>query len=48
MIIKLERIEVQSHKPDEALAITSKVDEIVEKSGLKDGLVNVLTCHTSS
>jgi secondary thiamine-phosphate synthase enzyme len=48
MIIKLERIKVQSRKAEEAIDITSKVDEIVGKSGVKDGLVNVLTCHTSS
>ena len=48
MIIKLERVKVQSRKSEEAINITPKVDEIVEKSGVKNGLVNVMTCHTSS
>jgi len=48
MIIKLERVKVQSRKAEEAIDITPRVDEIVEKSGVKNGLVNVLTCHTSS
>jgi secondary thiamine-phosphate synthase enzyme len=48
MIIKLERIKVQSRKAEEAIDITPKVDEVVAKTGVKNGLVNVLTCHTSS
>src|ERR1017187_10666394 len=48
MIIKLEKVKVQTRKAEEAIDITSKVDEIVAQSGVKNGLVNVLTCHTSS
>ncbi len=48
MIIKLERVKVQSRKAQEAINITPKVDEVAEKSGIIDGLVNILTCHTSS
>ncbi len=48
MIIKLEKVKVQSRKAEEAINITPTVDELVAKSGVKNGLVNVMTCHTSS
>jgi len=48
MIIKLERIKLQTRKTEEAIDITAQVDEVVQKSGVKNGLVNVLTTHTSS
>ncbi len=48
MIIKLEKVKVQSRKAEEAINITAQVDELVAKSGVKNGLVNVMTCHTSS
>jgi len=48
MIIKLERIKLQTRKTEEAINITAQVDEAVQKSGVKNGLVNVLTTHTSS
>ena len=48
MIIKLERVKVQTRKSEEAIDITSKVEELVEQSKVKNGLVNVTTCHTSS
>jgi secondary thiamine-phosphate synthase enzyme len=48
MIIKLEKVKVQSRKAEEAIDITPQVDELVAKSGVKNGLVNVMTCHTSS
>jgi len=48
MIIKLERIKLQTRKTEEAINITAQVDEVVQKSGVKNGLVNVLTTHTSS
>lgn len=48
MIIKLERVKVQSRKAEEAINITTQVDELVAQSGVKNGLVNVMTCHTSS
>jgi secondary thiamine-phosphate synthase enzyme len=48
MIIKLEKVKLQTRKAEEAINITQRVDEVVERSGVKNGLVNVLTCHTSS
>jgi secondary thiamine-phosphate synthase enzyme len=48
MIIKLERIQVQTRKAEEALDITPQVDEVIRRSGIKQGLVNVMTTHTSS
>lgn len=48
MIIKLERIKVQSRKSEEAINITPVVDDIVAKSGVRNGLVNVMNTHTSA
>ncbi len=48
MIIKLERVKVQSRKSEEAINITRAVDDIVAKSGVRNGLVNVLNTHTSA
>ncbi|MEJ2007165.1 MAG: secondary thiamine-phosphate synthase enzyme YjbQ [Acidobacteriota bacterium] len=48
MIIKLERIKVQTRKSEEAIDITPQVEEVIRQSGVKQGLVNVMTCHTSS
>lgn len=48
MIIKLERIKVQSRKSEEAINITPVVDEVVRKSGVRHGLVNVMNMHTSA
>jgi len=48
MIIKLERIKIQTRKSEEAIDITAKVEEVVGKSGVKNGIVHVLTSHTSS
>lgn len=48
MIIKLERIKLQTRKAEEAVNITAAVEEAVRKSGVRNGLVNVLTTHTSS
>jgi secondary thiamine-phosphate synthase enzyme len=48
MIIKLERVKVQTRKAEEAVDITAKVEELVKNSGVKNGLVNIMTCHTSS
>ena len=48
MIIKLERIKVQSRRSEEAINITPVVDEIVRKSGVRNGLVNVMNMHTSA
>lgn len=48
MIIKLERIKIQTRKSEEAINITPRVDEAIEQSGVQNGLVNVMTTHTSS
>lgn len=48
MIIKLERVKVQSRKSEEAINITPVVDDIVAKSGVRNGLVNVMNTHTSA
>ncbi len=48
MIIKLERIKVQTRKSEEAINITPQVEDAVAKSGVQNGVVNVMTSHTSS
>lgn len=48
MIVKLERVKLQTRKSEEAINITATVEEVVRKSGVRNGLVNVLTTHTSS
>jgi len=48
MIIKLERVKLQTRKSEEAVDITASVDEVIQRSGVKNGLVNVMTMHTSS
>lgn len=48
MIIKLERVKLQTRKSEEAINITPQVDEVISKSGVRNGLVNILTTHTSS
>jgi len=48
MIIKLEKIKLQTRKSEEAIDITPQVDEVILQCGVKQGLVNVMTCHTSS
>jgi secondary thiamine-phosphate synthase enzyme len=48
MIVKLERVRLQTTKSEQAINITANVEEIVRASGAKQGFVNVLTTHTSS
>jgi secondary thiamine-phosphate synthase enzyme len=48
MIIKLERVEVQSRKDMEMIDVTDEVDRVVAGSGVCDGLAFVMTSHTSS
>lgn len=48
MIIKLERIEVQSRKDQEMIDITAELERVVAASGVRDGLVLAMTTHTSS
>lgn len=48
MIVKLVEITVQSRGAREMLDITPQVERIVAESGVQNGLVNVLTQHTSA
>jgi secondary thiamine-phosphate synthase enzyme len=48
MIIKLERLKIQTRQSEEAINITPRVEEAVKRSGVRNGVVNVLTSHTSS
>lgn len=48
LIIKLEKFLVQSHKEVEAVNITPLVEDFVEKSGIKNGIVNIYNQHTSA
>jgi len=46
--IKLEKLEVQSRGDKELIDITPEVERVVRDSGVKEGVVNILTMHTSS
>lgn len=48
MIVKLEEITVQSRSERELVDITSLVEKVLSKSGVQDGIVNVMTKHTSA
>src|ERR1035441_8873810 len=48
MIVKLERIEVQSRKDMEMIDITPEVERVVSESGLENGVVIAMTAHTSA
>jgi len=48
MIIRLERVKLQTRKSEELIDITASVVEVVKKSGVRNGLVNVLNSHTSA
>jgi secondary thiamine-phosphate synthase enzyme len=48
MIVKLVKIEVQSRKDMEMIDITDQIERVVTESGLKNGVVLVMTTHTSS
>jgi secondary thiamine-phosphate synthase enzyme len=46
--IKLEKLEVQTRKDKELVDITPEVERVVQESGVQNGMVNILTMHTSS
>jgi len=46
--IKLEKLEVQTRGDKELVDITPEVERVVQESGVQNGVVNVLTMHTSS
>jgi secondary thiamine-phosphate synthase enzyme len=48
MKIKLEKLTIQSRLEQELIDITAQVEQTVRESGVSNGLVNVITLHTSS
>ena len=48
MIVKLERIEVQTRKDMEMIDITAELEAAVTRGGLSNGIVLAMTTHTSS
>lgn len=48
MIIRLEEITVQSRTEWEMIDITPQVERVLAESGVTNGLVNVMTKHTTS
>ncbi|MEM1867562.1 MAG: secondary thiamine-phosphate synthase enzyme YjbQ [Thermosphaera sp.] len=48
MKVFIKRLTVQTRKDKELVDITENVEEVVKESGIKDGLVLVVTMHTSS
>jgi len=48
MIIKSVKLSVQSRREQELINITPQVEQVVQESGIRQGLVNVMTMHTSS
>jgi len=48
MRIVLKRLEVQTKKDKDLVDITTEVEEAVRESGVRKGVVFVLTMHTSS
>ncbi len=48
MIIKCVTLTVQSRREQELIDITPEVVRVVAETGVREGMVNVLTMHTSS
>lgn len=48
MIVKLVEITVQSRAEREMVDITDQVEEVIQQSGVQNGMVQVLTLHTSA
>lgn len=44
----VEKISVKSHQSTELIRITDQVRRAVEMSGLKNGIINVFTLHTTT
>lgn len=44
----VEKTFVKSHKSTELIAITNQIREIVKKSGMKSGIVNIFTQHVTT
>lgn len=47
-MVVLQTIRRMSHEPEEYMNITEEVHRIVENSGVKSGLVAVITAHTTT
>ena len=47
-MIKLERLTVQTRQGQELVDVTDEVERVVGESGVRQGLVYVMTTHTSS
>jgi secondary thiamine-phosphate synthase enzyme len=48
LTVVIERLSVRSVKGTELIKITGEVQRVVEKSGVKDGIVNVFTLHVTT
>jgi secondary thiamine-phosphate synthase enzyme len=48
MKIILQKIGVQSRKGKELIDLTPQVERAVRESGVREGIVNIMTLHTSS
>jgi len=48
MIVKLEKINIQTTKSTEAINITAQVKKVVEESSVRNGLVNIISFHTTT
>src|ERR1700712_4451169 len=48
MIIQLHRLEVISRKDMDMIDLTPEVDRLVAESGASDGIVFIMTAHTTS
>ena len=48
MIIKTVTLTVQSRREQEMIDVTPEVQRVIAESGCQEGLVNVMTMHTSS
>ena len=48
MIVRLHRVEVISRKEMEMINLTSEMERLVEADGVQDGIVCVMTAHTTS
>ena len=48
MKFTIERLYVKSRKSTELIRITDDVRKVIQKTGLKNGIVNVFTLHTTT
>ncbi len=47
-MIKLETIQVETKALDQFIILTKQIEKIVENSGIKDGMVFIITNHTTT